>query len=74
VLACESELWELPISDVGCLCTLSGASSDPSSAWTLLLLQGWEALALRLTGSAAGGGYASPSPGVMSKQMLREQP
>lgn len=42
--------WSSPISDTGCLCTLSGASSNPSSGWTLLLLQGWQVLALGLTG------------------------
>lgn len=44
--------WSSPISDTGCLCTLSGASSNPSSGWTLLLLRDWEVLALRLTGFA----------------------
>lgn len=44
--------WSSPISDTGYLCTLSGASSNPSSGWTLLLLRDWEVLALRLTGFA----------------------
>lgn len=39
-----------PVADTGSLCTLSGASSNPSSGWTLLLLQDREVLALGLTG------------------------